>query len=321
MKNYKDIKNKLMDKFHGHCAYCGKKLSSNIDANIEHFKPKSVYPDLEFEPSNLLLSCRECNVIKSNHFPLNESGSPLLLNPNQDDLSKHIKQSKNGILEGISERGKSMIAVLRLNRESLIEQRMLKMINMDVSKDGFIPSDEVKDVFEDSLRKVENLNSLELPEAINAERHMSAMIFANIITALETYLCDRFISIVQSNKDHLLCFVENFKDFKTQKITLSEIFKEFESIEEKAYEAIKDVLYHNLPKVSGIYCSSLNIEFPDYVDVFKAVTIRHDLVHRGGKNKNGEHHEISKKDVSELLKVVREFYGALEEEIEKILQV
>jgi uncharacterized protein (TIGR02646 family) len=211
MKNYKDIKNQLMDKFHGHCAYCGKKLHSNIDANIEHFKPKSIYPELEFEWSNLLLSCRECNVIKSNKFPIDENGSSILLNPNKDDLSKHIKQSKNGILEGISDRGKAMIEMLKLNRESLIEQRMLKMINMDISKEGVIPPDEVKSVFEDSLRKVENLNSLELPEGINAERYMSSMIYANIITALETYLCDRFISIVQSNKDHLLCFVENFK--------------------------------------------------------------------------------------------------------------
>ena len=318
MKNYKDIKNQLMEKFHGNCAYCGKKLHSNIDANIEHFRPKSIYPELEFEPSNLLLSCRECNVIKSNKFPIDESGSSILLNPNEDDLSKHIKQSKNGILEGISDRGKAMIEMLKLNRESLIEQRMLKMINMDVSKEGVIPPDEVKSVFEDSLRKVENLNSLDLPEGINAERYMSSMIYANIITALETYLCDRFISIVQSNKDHLLCFVENFKDFKSQKITLSEIFKEFETIEEKSYEAMKDVLYHNLPKVSGIYCSSLNIEFPNYVDVFKAVKIRHDLVHRGGKTKSGEHHEISKESVSELLIIVKDFYGSLEQEIEKI---
>jgi uncharacterized protein (TIGR02646 family) len=318
MKNYKDIKNQLMDKFHGHCAYCGKKLHSNIDANIEHFKPKSIYPELEFEWSNLLLSCRECNVIKSNKFPIDENGSSILLNPNKDDLSKHIKQSKNGILEGISDRGKAMIEMLKLNRESLIEQRMLKMINMDISKEGVIPPDEVKSVFEDSLRKVENLNSLELPEGINAERYMSSMIYANIITALETYLCDRFISIVQSNKDHLLCFVENFKDFKSQKITLSEIFKEFETIEEKSYEAMKDVLYHNLPKVSGIYCSSLNIEFPDYVDVFKAVKIRHDLVHRGGKTKSGEHHQISKESVSELLIIVKNFYSSLEQEIGKL---
>lgn len=318
MKNYKDIKNQLMDKFHGNCAYCGKKLHSNIDANIEHFRPKSIYPELEFEPSNLLLSCRECNAIKSNKFPIDESGSSILINPNEDDLSKHIKQSKNGILEGISDRGKAMIEMLKLNRESLIEQRMLKMINMDVSKEGVIPPDEVKSVFEDSLRKVENLNSLDLPEGINAERYMSSMIYANIITALETYLCDRFISIVQSNKDHLLCFVENFKDFKSQKITLSEIFKEFETIEEKSYEAMKDVLYHNLPKVSGIYCSSLNIEFPNYVDVFKAVNIRHDLVHRGGKTKSGEHHEISKESVSELLIIVKDFYYSLEQEIGKI---
>ena len=123
---------------------------------------------------------------------------------------------------------------------------------------------------------------------------------------------------LQTQNLNAVDFVENFKDFKSQKITLSNIFSEYELIEEKAFSAIKDVLYHNLPKVSGIYCSTLNIDFPDYVNVFKAVTIRHDLVHRGGKTKDGNYHKVKPVQVDRLLKDVRDFYSSLENAIEKI---
>lgn len=317
-KDLRSIRDKLLHEKNGECAYCGKKLHSPLEANIDHFYPYSQYPELGQTESNLILSCRECCLTKSNKFPVDENGQPLLVNPYETDLSKHLKQTKNGLIEGITENGRAMIETLRLNKESLIKQRMLKVINMDIPFEGQISATEVCDVFEDSLNQIESLNSLNLPESLNSKEYMSSMLYANVITAVETYLCDRFVSIINSNKDYLLSFVENFKDFKSQKITLSNIFSEYELIEEKAFSAIKDVLYHNLPKVSGIYCSTLNIDFPDYVNVFKAVTIRHDLVHRGGKTKDGNYHKVKPVQVDRLLKDVRDFYSSLENAIEKI---
>ncbi|HDZ9134260.1 TPA: HNH endonuclease [Vibrio cholerae] len=318
MKNIREIKNEMMKDHNGQCVYCGKNMCSPSEAVLDHFLPKSIYPEVALDRKNLVLACRDCNAIKSNKFPVDEEGNGLLLNPNVDDLSEHIQQSKNGLLKGLTERGNIMIDVLNLNRASLVEQRLLKVIDANVTKDGELSGKEVRSVFEESLNKVEQLNGLALPTSLGAENYMSSMLFANVITALETYLCDRFISIVQCDREYLLSFVENFKDFQKEKISLSNIFKEYESIETKAYEAIKDVLYHNLPKVSGIYCSSLEIEFPDYVEVFKAVHIRHDLVHRGGKTKCGKHHPICQADVEGLLKEVRQFYDLLETELAKI---
>lgn len=318
MENIRDIKNEMMKNHSGHCEYCGKKMYSKSEAVLDHFFPRSIYPEVALDPKNRVLACRDCNAIKSNKFPVSEDGNALLLNPNIDNFADHIQQSKNGLLKGLTERGNIMIDALQLNRASLVEQRLLKIIDADVSKDWQLSEKEVKSIFEESLNKIDQLSGIELPASISAEKYMSSMLYANIITALETYLCDRFISIVQHNREFLLSFVENFKDFQKEKISLSSIFKEYESIETKTYDAIKDVLYHNLPKVSGIYCSSLDIEFPDYVEIFKAVHVRHDLVHRGGKTKCGKQHPICKEDVEALLNEVREFYGLLEIELTKI---
>ncbi|WP_337922149.1 HNH endonuclease [Vibrio cholerae] len=158
MKNIREIKNEMMKDHNGQCVYCGKNMCSPSEAVLDHFLPKSIYPEVALDRKNLVLACRDCNAIKSNKFPVDEEGNGLLLNPNVDDLSEHIQQSKNGLLKGLTERGNIMIDVLNLNRASLVEQRLLKVIDANVTKDGELSGKEVRSVFEESLNKVEQLN-------------------------------------------------------------------------------------------------------------------------------------------------------------------
>ncbi len=51
----------------GKCFYCGKNLSSNEEIHIDHFIPWSyIYDDQLW---NLVLSCRDCNLKKSDYLP------------------------------------------------------------------------------------------------------------------------------------------------------------------------------------------------------------------------------------------------------------
>jgi uncharacterized protein (TIGR02646 family) len=78
-----DIKKGLVEMFHGKCAYCESKITIITYGNIEHFRPKSIYEDLTFNWTNLLLACDICNdtAHKSNHFPLDANNEPLLIDP------------------------------------------------------------------------------------------------------------------------------------------------------------------------------------------------------------------------------------------------
>lgn len=58
-----EAKKKLLAKCNGHCAYCGRKLSLGT-LTIDHFIPLSRGGSNVF--SNLLPSCRACNVAKGN---------------------------------------------------------------------------------------------------------------------------------------------------------------------------------------------------------------------------------------------------------------
>ena len=65
--NYKLIKNKILiwNKYNGHCAYCGCKLSIS-KTHIDHIIPQSCNWSNDFE--NLNPSCFNCNNYKSSWF-------------------------------------------------------------------------------------------------------------------------------------------------------------------------------------------------------------------------------------------------------------
>ncbi len=46
---HKQVKDALVTMFHGKCAYCESKITVVTYRSIEHFHPKSIYPELTFE--------------------------------------------------------------------------------------------------------------------------------------------------------------------------------------------------------------------------------------------------------------------------------
>jgi len=59
------------------CMYCG----DSHGTDIEHFWPKTPYPERMFGWPNMLLCCTECGRFKGNLFPLDAGGLPLLVDP------------------------------------------------------------------------------------------------------------------------------------------------------------------------------------------------------------------------------------------------
>ncbi|CAN5922072.1 HNH endonuclease [soil metagenome] len=96
------------------CMYCEDSLGTDID----HFRPKSVYSGLAFAWSNYLLACSHCNSNeKRAEFPLDPSGSALLIDPASEDPVVHlVLVPETGRLEPVSPRGSESERVFGLNR-------------------------------------------------------------------------------------------------------------------------------------------------------------------------------------------------------------
>ena len=98
------------------CMYCER----NEGTDIEHFKPKSIYPEKAFDWDNYLLACSNCNSnYKRSRFPLDPGGKPLLLDPIEDDPFDHLFFSPgSGKVKALrqSEKGFKSIRVYGLDR-------------------------------------------------------------------------------------------------------------------------------------------------------------------------------------------------------------
>jgi uncharacterized protein (TIGR02646 family) len=62
---WRELKDTLADVSHDKCWYCEVKQERSDNA-VDHFRPKSLYPWLAFEKSNLRYSCTYCNSRRQN---------------------------------------------------------------------------------------------------------------------------------------------------------------------------------------------------------------------------------------------------------------
>lgn len=103
------------------CMYC----EDSAGTDIEHFYPKSRYPQRAFSGDNYLLACSHCNSNrKRDRFPLTKGGQPKLIDPTSDNPRAHLRLLiDTGELAAITSMGLKSIDVFGLNRERLTRGR------------------------------------------------------------------------------------------------------------------------------------------------------------------------------------------------------
>jgi len=127
--NHYQIKIALKNMFFRKCDYCESHVLHIDYGHIEHYKPKSMFPDQCFDWENLLLGCSVCNgpEYKSNHFPLSNQKGPII-NPtieNPSDFLRFEFDPKTGTANIIDKypRGLTTKSLLGLNRPDLVRHR------------------------------------------------------------------------------------------------------------------------------------------------------------------------------------------------------
>jgi len=168
--------------------------------------------------------------------------------------------------------------------------------------------------FLDEIASLRVLNQLRVPEQ-KAKKTLSRNLYVGVIACLETYLSDAFINTVLSRETYLNSFIGTFKDFKDQKFAMNELPNLSSKKEEIAKKAMLEVIYHNLPKVSKMYEATLNIVFPKFSEIQKAVLIRHDLAHRNGKTKDGTEIIVNNLMLDDIISKVENFISEIDQKL------
>jgi len=148
---------------------------------------------------------------------------------------------------------------------------------------------------------------LNTPLEGESQQLLFRLLFVNVVTALETFLSDFFINAVSTDQALLKKFVASNPDFKERKFSLKELFDCLDKIEKDVRTYLLDLIWHNLPKVKEMYKATLDISFPDSMKpLYSAITRRHDIVHRNGRDKEGKPIHISRREVEDVLSAVNE---------------
>ena len=115
------------------------------------------------------------------------------------------------------------------------------------------------------------------------------MIYAYAVTILEVYLEDMVKALIISNEGFLKNTIKNVKPFSDTRFKLGEISLEQDGIKKFVLRKLSENLFHDIPKaikiISGMVERKLNVNI-EYICVITAT--RHDIVHRNGKNKEGD---------------------------------
>lgn len=148
------------------------------------------------------------------------------------------------------------------------------------------------------------------------QNHLLGMLYVNVITSMETYLSDVFLNKILEDNNKLVKFVENNPEFKNKTFKLSQIFKQIKSIEDDVKIHLLGLMWHNINKIKPMFKSTLDINFPkDLSAICKAVLKRHDLVHRGGKNKDGDTIIVTEEELAEVIDNVCDFIESVNKQI------
>ncbi|TAU37811.1 hypothetical protein ELI44_32940 (plasmid) [Rhizobium ruizarguesonis] len=154
------------------------------------------------------------------------------------------------------------------------------------------PPNDPRGVFEFHQAEIEAL-LLAVGRDSDGSTLINRLLFASVITGMETYLSDTLRNVVNSRAAALASLVEKEKELVKQKFSLADIARRPNLVREAVNEHLREVMYHNLPKVNSLYHNATDIDFirllgPELMaELSRAIEYRHHCVHRNGKDQDG----------------------------------
>lgn len=167
-------------------------------------------------------------------------------------------------------------------------------------------------VFRESLVQIQQLANLDVTNPV-----LMRLLYANIITAVETYLSDTAKRQILARPALLRRFVENHKDFSDKKVHYRDLFRCMDDVRKEVTDRLDAIVFHNVSTAEQLYKDVFQINFsgPEKVVLGRAVAIRHDIVHRNGKDKAGVVVTVDSLMVDELGNAVLALVSRIDAEI------
>lgn len=133
---------------------------------------------------------------------------------------------------------------------------------------------------------------------------LNRMLLVQYFSAIEAYLSDRLIRLVLDDPRAMSALVKGNKEWVADKIDVVELASNPNAIRDWVQMRLRELMYHNFVKIDHYYRSALGSTiFPDEATkktLMEFVPVRHDCVHRYGRDHDGQERSISKPDLERL---------------------
>jgi hypothetical protein len=150
---------------------------------------------------------------------------------------------------------------------------------------------------------------------------VNRMVFVQHISALEAYLGDTLINATMTTDGAIVRLVAADNVLKGQTVRLAKLVAEPDFVKTRARLYLQTVLYHDLRRVRELYVNALGIDMFDTLGenkkkLFKAIQLRHDCVHRNGRDKDGKLvSAFSRAYVQEVANMISDLVEEVEKQI------
>jgi hypothetical protein len=126
---------------------------------------------------------------------------------------------------------------------------------------------------------------------------LNRMAFAQLFSALEAFLSDTLLKTVANDPEAMMRVVVWDTSLKELKFTAEELLSEPNVVKNAVLKHLKEVNYHRLPYVDGLYKAALKTSIlptdsEKRKQLITAVGYRHDCVHRNGVDRDGKRLDI-----------------------------
>lgn len=178
-------------------------------------------------------------------------------------------------------------------------------------------------VYEEFLRNIETienlLNSVNFTDS-NMKDKYYYLLFANIITSMESYLSDMFINIVLRKEDLTTKLLKNSSFFNEKNYKIGEAYEWLKNKHGKIRSVLSTISFHNLKVAQDLYEKILEVSFPEDFEIIReAVKARHAIVHKNGKTPSGDLIKINLYNIKETIDEVKLFISEINNSINYIL--
>lgn len=172
------------------------------------------------------------------------------------------------------------------------------------------------DTFRLGINYIDLLSELKNHANQGLKRIILMNCYLGLVTQLETYLMNTLVTNVLNEEAYFKNFIEAFEDFKKHKFSISEIYIKQNELDSIVKKKLSGLIYHNLYKIKPIYKAVFKIKFPEISELIKIINIRHDIVHRSGKCKNGSFIKIDEEIFNDAKLKINDFVETIEEKMQ-----